>query len=862
MLSSSKPETKPETSSSSISTHYSDISILRPSASSSVTEAASSAAKKIELTLDDVFLKSKEDLTAVTAVLDSSFNKVVIQSKITGTSLEIAKEVEKQFNLKIDPNKSAFGTTMLSTRGETLNDGEAFLGSCNGVYEIRTRQEDNKFFAAAKYIQVGVKAEELKRVNIKDPVIGGNGRYVINVPMGKYALTVGTGNERKIYGPGVHVIHDPNFVYNPKDDLIDQNQPYINRGIMHIIRVVPGKMAKITINGKPRLLLPQEEPYIFFDANFKTFNPVQDYVDVNQLYINHGQIHVIRVPNGLVAKVTINGTPHLLTERKEAYVFDDPTFYRFDAEKDYASLNNPYIHHGQIHVLRVPANKIAKIIINGIPQLLAARRDPYVFCDPTFQVFKPEEHYCNVNDNWIQHGNILILRVPAGKVLKIWDNSEPVLLEHRKEPYEYQDPNVILAGQNYQGALANATDAVIEHGSIKRIITSTGFKTPIYEGGGKLRILLPSSEPELINDGNCRVGKPIPDAVQNMYIPANKLEWLTVSTNDSLQINIQLAVAYQIVDPEKALRDLGVNEIELHIQRQAIAFMTSEIKRHSSTDFLRNNKRPDDTHKPGDIVTTADQQEHVLKQLQTALQEYGLKVTQLSIERIEYPDKDIAKEMGQQSLVSAKTAGEVAVLNQKSQLSQAEARNKAEQARIALEQANNAKILTAETNLQEAKLVADAKKATADREAEIKMIGVDQQNKAKLDTAKYELEVAKVELEKAKVNLEKTKTEAEAVKVMGAANASAESARLTAMAEAFSINPQLAAYLSTQQLALAITKAQGLTLTSPELVQLMMPLGLTGNPSALFSQANRGSVAQLRVLDDKAENQLLERKAM
>lgn len=771
----------------------------------------------------------------------------------------------------------------MNARGEVLNEGEIFLGVCNGVYEIRTRQEANKFYAAAKYpFNIGYVTADLKRCHINNEVIGGNGRWIINVPQGKYALTIGTQNERKIYGPGIHVIHDPNFVYNPKQDLIDQNQAYINRGIMHIIRVPTGKIAKVTINGKPRLLAPQADPYLFFDANFKLFNPATDYADISDAYINHGQIHVIRVPVGKIAKVTINGTPHLLMPQKEAYVFDDPTFQRFNPATDYQNMNDNYIQHGQIHVLRVPANKLAKIMINGIPQLLEARPEPYVFCDPNFQAFKPSEHYCNVNDNSIQHGNIMILRVPAGKVLKIWDNGEPVLLEHRKEPYKYHDPNVYLAGNNYADSLIDATESLVVHGSIKRIITNTGFKTPIYESGA-LKILTPSNKPVLIKDENCRVGKPIPDAVQNMSIPPKKDEWLSVTTNDSLQIKIQLAVAYQILDPEKALPGLGEDMIELHIRNQAIAFMTSEIKRHSSTDFLRNNKRPDDSQKTNDLLTgTKDQQEHVLEQLQTALKDYGLKVTQLSIERIEYPDREIAKEMGQQSLVSAKTAGEVAVLNQRSQLLEADARNKASQARIALDQTNAAKIATAETNFQEAKLIAEAKKAAAEgegeaerlrsvgmakatqvakttemqttaelqtqqteiaraeahRDAEVKTIAAEQQNKIKLDTAKCELEIAKLELEKAKVMLDKAKLEAESVIVMGEANAKVESARLTAIAEAFVITPQLAAYLSTQQMALAITKAQGLTLTTAELAQLTMPLGLTGNPASLFARAN------------------------
>lgn len=76
------------------------------------------------------------------------------------------------------------------------------------------------------------------------------GKHILNVPQDKLALAW-SGNIPKIYGPGIHVIHDQNLYKIKQDDFVNADQPVIQHGIYKIIRVYPNKLMKIWINNVP-----------------------------------------------------------------------------------------------------------------------------------------------------------------------------------------------------------------------------------------------------------------------------------------------------------------------------------------------------------------------------------------------------------------------------------------------------------------------------------------------------------------------------------------------------------------------------------------------------------------------------------
>ena len=144
----------------------------------------------------------------------------------------------------------------------------------------------------------------------------------------------------------------------------------------------------------------KKEPYVFVNQLFR-FDP-KEIVNQMSTYIKHGNIHILRVPSGQLAKITIGTTPYLLESRKEPYVFNDPLF-KFDKDA-FVDQTETYIHHNTIHIIRVPAGKIVKAWVGSTPYLLESREDPYIINDPLFKVYKESSggYMYDSTCNWIQ----------------------------------------------------------------------------------------------------------------------------------------------------------------------------------------------------------------------------------------------------------------------------------------------------------------------------------------------------------------------------------------------------------------------------------------------------------------------------
>jgi hypothetical protein len=148
----------------------------------------------------------------------------------------------------------------------------------------------------------------------------------------------------------------------------------------------------------------------------------------------------------------------------------------------------PYIEAYGKHILNVPAGYFAKAVSKGIPKLYGS--GSHVILDPTFK-FTPSDGFVSQIEPYIQHSTIHILRVPAGKVAKVWLGTEPKLLESRREPFVFVDPQFKIvtskkendAGKNKGAYFYDATSRYIEHGSIKRIIPHTGEVAITYNNG-------------------------------------------------------------------------------------------------------------------------------------------------------------------------------------------------------------------------------------------------------------------------------------------------------------------------------------------------------------------------------------------
>lgn len=208
--------------------------------------------------------------------------------------------------------------------------------------------------------------------------IGADGVYLINVPQGKFAL-VWKGNMPKIYGPGPHVISDPNFRVDKLEkhgdkSLVSLNEEYIKHGTYHIIRVSPGNVAKVKINTNPYFLVPRKEPYVFNNAVFEIEQP---FTKLTERYISHANYHILQIPYGMVAKVWRGSIPELLEANDEPYIFDDPSFIleKPDDDNYYVDATKPFIQLGSIKRIMPETGTVAITYDNGKLNTFGPRDD-------------------------------------------------------------------------------------------------------------------------------------------------------------------------------------------------------------------------------------------------------------------------------------------------------------------------------------------------------------------------------------------------------------------------------------------------------------------------------------------------------
>lgn len=392
------------------------------------------------------------------------------------------------------------------------------------------------------------------------------------------------------------------------------------------------------------------------------------------------------------------------------------------------------------HVLNVPAGHLARAFSKNRPVLYG--EGPHVIIDPTFQ-FNEQTGFVSQNEPYIQHSTIHILRVPAGKVAKVWIGTMPFLYESRRVPYVIVDAQFKLVAEDLKkgkaGLFFDAGKSFIPHGSIKRIIPHTGEVGITYNNGILTIIQTPKDgKPVVIDSPTHQFDGFISTALQTCLFPSKETKSAALSDNsqatadeinlkifqtrDSLRVGVVLVVAFEITDPEMALTKLGKEGIISHIENVSFADMGKAIQLSTLQEVMYfTQNRPNSSGgspAPGqEAIQTI--QDRVRNHLARDLAEYGIELVRLQIETMKVLDTEIAKKLAGQSVTSAEFTTKQATLVKEYDIKTTEARLKAETDNIALSQANQARIAEAQAKLQ-----------SAQREAQARIIQADAQRRA------------------------------------------------------------------------------------------------------------------------------------
>ncbi len=530
-------------------------------------------------------LRTEAESSVNAASKVAALEDIVIQSTLNDLSSdELARAIMQQFNSRVRPGESAFSDSWV--RGEVVPRGQFVLGHCNEVPELKLYT--GYPIARALNAAPSVKAEIIRNVKISDPLYGAHGSFVLNVPVGKYAKAW-TGNQPLLFGPGVHVIHDTNF--------------------------------------------------------------------------------------------------------------------RFDPEHGFVSQNEHFISHGNYKILRIPVGKIATITLNNVPQLLEGRSEPYFYNTPYFSLImkSEQEYYHSAAERLIQHGPIK----------RVMPQTSEVAISYDKGQLHVIRPGVTI------------------------IDSPTHYVQPEFVSTALRTLQFPSEETKEAR------------RAENAKASTDEVNYEIFTTKDSLKVGVKIMVAYQIEDPEKALRSLGnLKGIMDHIENCANVDMGKAVQQCSSQEFLasyQNKPSLKGKEESADAVPPLKHfQDSVRDMLAHDLSDYGIKLVRFNIETPKIINPTIASEMEKQSILAATANAKQSTLGQEYEIQTQQARREAETKNIGLQQANQAKLSSAEADLEASKKRAEAivVEAEAQRKARA-MLGTQYQEHPEL----LQLELAKLQAE-------------------------------------------------------------------------------------------------------------------
>lgn len=221
-----------------------------------ITLSAQSSAEKSSAApitnADNKSTDEKKDATAA-APLTTLTLKSLIQEGIPSTDPEDqTQKIVEKFNtinkVKIIPGEgnSAIVYTEAPLRGQRIDRNEMIIAHRNQRPEL-VPYKDGKKIADAFTTFTTESTKIIKVVKAGDNFFGANGSHVINVKNGQLAKVI-LGGEYKLLGAGAHIIHETTnckLTFNPATDFVNLADPYIKHGDIKILRIPKGFIAKI-----------------------------------------------------------------------------------------------------------------------------------------------------------------------------------------------------------------------------------------------------------------------------------------------------------------------------------------------------------------------------------------------------------------------------------------------------------------------------------------------------------------------------------------------------------------------------------------------------------------------------------------
>lgn len=198
-------------------------------------------------------------------------------------------------------------------------------------------------------------------------------------------------------------------------------------------------------------------------------------IPLNENRIIYGNVTIVSIQKKKFGLAWDNGREVLLGEG--IHVYNDPAF----VFERIVEQSNEHIHHGTFHIVRVPRGKLAKVwasagAVGLQPRLLS--EGMHVIDSPNFTY----EGLSSAMEQHIGHGSLHLMRVPKGYCTKIIDDGRPQLLGQGYHLFE--SPTFQYIG------VSSLSDKLITHGTMSLLKV----------GKGEVAVAWLNNEPMLIEN--------------------------------------------------------------------------------------------------------------------------------------------------------------------------------------------------------------------------------------------------------------------------------------------------------------------------------------------------------------------------
>lgn len=467
----------------------------------------------------------------------------------------------------------------------------------------------------------------------------------------------------QLVGPGRYMLPNPR-AHMKKIESLTKNS--INYETLTIVRVQRGEVGLATDNGQPLIL--GEGTHV---RNNRLFQHIK-FESVNQQYLKHGSIHVIRIPKGHYGLVTENTIPKLLSEGVHV---TNSNVFSFDGLQ---LINQPYINHGTLHILRVPKGKVALVNDNNHPRLLEGT---HCINSKTFTYYKMED----INQLVIRHGTISQFRVRKGEIGLGWENNSPVFFE---EGVYFKDSPLFT----FESCVP-ASEKQITLGA-KKIVTVWDGEVGVSYLKGKLIVLKPDrhliDSSEHVFMGFLSTQQQCLHLVDPKYVNDGIL---SCETKDFVEIGLKADVFYKIHDAEKVLLVVGKDNVSPLVRETAIATLNSIIRSTSLAEVAQNKEfaaKSEKAHFKAEgqnapMFFDKVHDEFISKLHDSFMDQFGISVTNIRIESFKIMNQELATSISKQAFTTAQTETQLANLAGQTEIATAQMKRDAEVARIKAE---------------------------------------------------------------------------------------------------------------------------------------------------------------------------------